>query len=59
MPGQKKRLPAADSLGVAVKLVANIGGYLGRASDPPPGHQLMWRGYAILQHMCRGFALKE
>ena len=25
---------------------------------PPPGHQLMWRGYIHLQLMCDGFTLK-
>ena len=44
-------------LGDAVLLVARLGGYLGRANDPPPGHQLMWRGYANLQMMCAGFML--
>jgi hypothetical protein len=46
-------------LGEAVTLVANIGGYLGRNSDPPPGHQLLWQGYAKFQFMCLGFALME
>jgi hypothetical protein len=44
-------------LGEAVRLVAKIGGYLGRKSDPPPGHQLIWQGYAALQFMSLGFAL--
>jgi hypothetical protein len=44
-------------LGDAVRLVAMIGGYLGRAKDPPPGHQVMWRGYADLQKMCEGYKL--
>jgi len=44
-------------LGEAVKIVARLGGYLGRANDPPPGHQLMWRGYTHLQLMCDGFVL--
>ncbi len=35
------------------------GGYLGRNNDPPPGHQLIWQGYAALQFMSFGFALKE
>jgi hypothetical protein len=43
----------------AVHLVATIGGYLGRANDPPPGHQLIWRGYAALQLMAFGFALRD
>jgi hypothetical protein len=46
-------------LGEAVTLVAKIGGYLGRNSDPPPGHQLLWQGYAEFQFMCLGFALME
>ena len=32
------------SLGDALRLVARLGGYLGRNNDPPPGHQLMWQG---------------
>ena len=46
-------------LGEAVRLVAKIGGYLGRSNDPPPGHQLIWQGYAYLQLMCLGFGLRE
>jgi hypothetical protein len=54
---KKKELQAPDCLGSMVKLVAKIGGYLGRKSDPPPGHQLLWEGYSKLQLMCEGFAL--
>lgn len=54
----KKNLNPPDCLGAAVRLVANIGGYIGRSSDPPPGHQLMWKGYSRLQFMCEGFMLK-
>ncbi len=54
---KKKGLSLLVSLGEAVKLVAKLGGYLGRSNDPPPGHQLMWRGYAHLQLMCDGFTL--
>ena len=46
-------------LGEAVRLVARIGGYLGRNNDPPPGHQLIWQGYAALQLMAMGFALSD
>jgi len=46
-------------LGEAVRLVAKIGGYLGRNNDPPPGHQLIWQGYAALQLMAMGFALSD
>ena len=56
---KKKRLKPPALLGEAVTLVAKIGGYLGRNSDPPPGHQLLWQGYAEFQFMCLGFALLE
>jgi hypothetical protein len=56
---QKKRLKPPSLLGEAVRLVAKIGGYLGRNGDPPPGHQLLWQGYAEFQLMCLGFALNE
>jgi cephalosporin-C deacetylase-like acetyl esterase len=55
---QKKRLKPPDLLGDAVRLVARFGGYLGRRGDPPPGHQLIWQGYALLRMMCEGYSLK-
>src|SRR5437016_13882596 len=56
---KKKRLKPPSTLRDTVRLVARIGGYLGRKSDPEPGHQLMWQGYLQLQLMCEGFALRE
>lgn len=56
---KKKRLKPPSTVGEAVLLVAKIGGYLGRNSDPPPGHQLLWQGYTEFQFMCMGFALLE
>jgi len=29
-----------------VLLVARLGGYLNRKNDGPPGHQVVWEGYA-------------
>ena len=55
----KKRLTQPTQLGEAVQLVAHLGGYLGRVHDPPPGHQLMWHGYAQLHTLCEGFSLRE
>ncbi|MBW9249060.1 MAG: hypothetical protein GJU72_08735 [Acidithiobacillus ferriphilus] len=46
-------------IGDAVRLVARLGGHIGRANDPPPGHQIMWQGYAQLRTLCEGFALKD
>jgi hypothetical protein len=54
---RRRDLPAPTSLKNAVWIVASIGGYLRRKSDPPPGHQLLWRGYTQLQTMCIGFSL--
>ena len=45
--------------GEAVRLVARIGGNLRRNNDPPPGHQLIWQGYAALQFMSLGYELRE
>lgn len=45
------------NLGEAVKLIAKIGGYLGRVSDPPPGHQVLWRGYTKFGILCLAFSL--
>jgi hypothetical protein len=56
---KKKRLKQPMLLGDAVRLVAKIGGYLGRNNDPPPGHQILWQGYTALQFMCMGLALLE
>ena len=56
---KKKGLALPNCLGTAIKLVAKIGGYLGRSGDLPPGHQLMWHGYSKLQLMCDGFTLKN
>jgi len=55
----KKNLKIPDRLGAMVALVASMGRYLGRTNDPPPGHQLMWRGYKHLQLMCEGFLLND
>ena len=59
MPTQKKRLKPPKLLGEAVILVAKIGGYFNRKNDLPPGHQILWHGYADLQLMCAGFLLLE
>ena len=39
-----------DHLAAAVLLLAILGGYQNRTHDPPPGHQIMWRGYETNVH---------
>ena len=36
--------------------LARLGGYLARASDPPPGNIVMWRGLARLTDIVIGFS---
>ena len=54
---KKKQLTPPNHLGVAVRLVARLGGYIGRHTDPPPGHEVIWRGHAQLITLCEGFVL--
>jgi hypothetical protein len=55
----KKKLLPPRRLGDAVRLVARLGGYLDRANDPPPGHQVMWRGITQLMVLCEGYSLRD
>ena len=55
---QKKNLPPPNSIGSAIMIIARIGGHLNRSGDPPPGHQVMWKGFAKFQQMCEGFILR-
>jgi len=44
-------------LGEAVRMVAQLGGFLGRKSDGHPGAQTLWRGWQRLEDIALGFAL--
>jgi hypothetical protein len=44
-------------LGQAIKLVAKLGGYLGRPSDPPPGAETIWKGMIRLYDRSEGYRL--
>ena len=52
-------VPAPQHLGAAVLLVAILGGYQNRKHDPPPGHQIMWRGYERISIATLGYRLAE
>lgn len=54
---QQNALPPPIQLGSAVRLVAKLGGYIGRNTDPPPGHQVLWQGFTALQLMTLGVTL--
>ena len=42
------------NLGLAVRLVAHLGGYRSCMHDPGPGNRLMWHGYDTLTKATRG-----
>ena len=48
-----------NTLAGAVLLVALLGGYQNRKHDPPPGHQLMWRGYERLSLATLGYRIAQ
>ena len=56
-----KTKPAATSRTATVSdymiKIARLGGYLNRASDPPPGNKVMWRGMCKLNDIHLGFLL--
>jgi hypothetical protein len=40
--------PLHKTLTYYLNKIARLGGYLARASDPPPGNMVMWRGMTRL-----------
>ena len=49
--------PPDKTLSHYLTKIARLGGYLDRASDPPPGNIVMWRGLARLTDLSLGFSL--
>ena len=45
------------SMSTCLIQLARLGGYLARASDPPPGNTVIWRGMARLNDIELGFTL--
>jgi hypothetical protein len=43
-----KARPRRKTLGQYLIKIAQLGGYLARATDPPPGNTVMWRGLSRL-----------
>ena len=48
-------LPPPDNLGRAVRTTAQLGGYLNRKHDGPPGHKLIWEGYTRLATIAQAY----
>ena len=45
------------SLNEAVRLLAKLGGYLGRSHDDPPGSEVLWRGLSRLADISEAYRL--
>lgn len=56
-----KRAPDAGvpALQEAIRLIAKIGGFLGRKSDGEPGTETLWRGLLRLDGMTLGWRLRD
>jgi Transposase DNA-binding/Transposase DDE domain len=55
VPDHAKSHSTKKSLSSYIVKVARLGGYLARASDPPPGNIVMWRGLSRLTDIVLGF----
>ena len=59
VPDKAPRLPRGRTLALYLTKIARLGGYLARASDPPPGNIVMWRGWSRLADIMIGVELAE
>ncbi len=55
VPDSAKSQSPKKSLSSYIIKVARLGGYLARATDPPPGNIVMWRGLSRLTDIVLGF----
>jgi hypothetical protein len=53
----KQRAAPSPTLSHYLHRIARLGGYLGRANDPPPGNIVMWRGLARLTDIAIGYSI--
>jgi hypothetical protein len=59
VPDRGKDHSNSKSLPSYITKVARLGGYLARASDPPPGNIVIWRGLARFTDIELGFTLAK
>ena len=55
--GPRNTPDQSKTLSGALMKLAQLGGYLARASDPPPGNLVIWRGLSRLTDIQIGFAI--
>jgi Transposase DNA-binding len=58
VPDKPSRSPRGRTLALYLTKIARLGGYLARASDPPPGNIVMWRGMSRLTDITLGASLQ-
>jgi hypothetical protein len=59
VPDRPRDRTSGKSLSVYITKVARLGGYLARASDPPPGNIVMWRGLSRFTDIELGFRVAQ
>lgn len=52
-----KKASTEKSLSHYLTKIAQLGGYLARSRDPPPGNKVMWRGITRLIDIELGFTI--
>ena len=57
VPDKRKSLSGTGTLSSYLTKVAQLGGYLARTKDPPPGNTVMWRGLSRLTDINLGLML--
>jgi hypothetical protein len=55
--GKRTRQPQKRSLSTYLIKLAQLGGYLSRTGDSPPGNRVIWRGLSRLTDIELGFAI--
>jgi len=55
----ENRWTAPQTLGEGVIVVARLGGYMMRKHDPPPGAEVLWRGYKEISVISRVMAWQK
>ena len=56
---QRRGMAEPANLGLAVRTMAVMGGYLYRRCGPPPGHQKIWEGWTRLTIMSEAYELRD
>ena len=54
-----RHLADVQSVACYLEKLAQLGGYLRRAHDPPPGNQVIWKGMSRLTDIKLGYLLAK